>query len=764
MKTQLLKAWRDVRAGGGKSLLVVFALALGLWGAGSVGVAYRVLSHDLRQNFLATRPPHAVVTFARPGALDLAAFSARPEIEAAEWRDFALLRIERRADAWIPLALYAGRDFERSGVARVSREEGAEHPAPGTIRIERNGRQISDLGTGSVARVRSGGRIVEIPIDGLVFDPGQAPSTQEHALYAYTDPATFATLSGQEPGRRLLIRWRGVRSKLDVERALAELQADWKAGGPEVASVSIPPFLEHPHQWQLDTLIATLGTIGLLALLLSSVLVGQVVAALLAKQVRQVGILKAIGAGRLRVTRIYALFLLYFAVASGLVAIPLAVASGYAFARFCAGLLNFEILTTRLPGEMLALLILAALALPFLFAGPTLLRAGRISVREALAEPRIQVRRRLSRRMAVSVLSTALGVAIFSTGFNVRQSLFEFLGATRDSMRFDLEVAVRRPVAREAFTRAFAGLPGVEATELWSGGSGELPPRAGGGREEISIVSLPLPTRMAALRIVAGRWLEPREAPEVVLNLAGLERFGVPRIGQVLEITIGGRSRRVTLVGVAEELNVPKAYLSETFFDRWANPERRAGTMLFAAEDKSFRGVMALKREIEQAVTASDLDVVHVTSRAERTAMVAAHLDIILATLLILAFLVLGVSALGMASATSITVIEQTREIGVLRAIGATPRRILRRFVADGMTTHLLGVALGLLFSWPLSRAAALVFGRLMLGQGATLRLALSPRGIAITVVVSVVFGLLATRIPAGAAVRISTREALAYE
>ena len=144
--------------------------------------------------------------------------------------------------------------------------------------------------------------------------------------------------------------------------------------------------------------------------------------------------------------------------------------------------------------------------------------------------------------------------------------------------------------------------------------------------------------------------------------------------------------------------------------------------------------------------------------------MVAAHLDIILATLLILAFVVLGVSALGMASATSITVIEQTREIGVLRAIGATPRRILRRFVADGMTTHLLGVALGLLFSLPLSRAAALLFGRLMLGQGATRRLAFSPTGFAITVVVSVVFGLLATRIPAGAAVRISTREALAYE
>lgn len=764
MTTSWRKAWRDVRAGGGKSWLVLFALALGLWGAGSVAVAYRVLSRDLRDNFLATRPAHAVVTFERAGALDLAALSARPEIEAAEWRDLALLRVERHPDAWIPLALYGGENLADAPVGRVARQEGAERPTPGAIRIERNGRLISNLGTGSVARIRSGGRNLDVKIDGLVFDPAQAPSTQEHALYAYTDSATFSALSGEEPGRRLLIRWRGVRSKLDVERAMAALQAAWKDGGPAVASVSIPPFLEHPHQWQLDMLIAILGTIGLLAFLLSSVLVSQVVAALLAKQTRQVGILKAVGATRLQVMRIYALFLLTFAVVSGLVAIPLAVATGYGFSRFCAGLLNFEILTPRLPGEMLLLLILAALALPFLFAGPTLLRAGRISVREALAEPRLQLRRRLSKRWVVSVLATALGVAIFSTGFNLRRSLFEFLVATRDSMRFDLQVAARSPVPREAFERALGRVPGIERAEVWSGGKGELPRRADGEWTEISLVSLPVPSRMAALRMVSGRWLEPAPNPEVVLNQAALERFGEPRIGQALEISIGGRVRILTLVGIAEELNLPKAYLSETFFDRWANPGHRGSSMFVSARDQSFRGVMALKKEIERAVAASDLDVIHVTSRAEKTAMVAAHLDIILVTLLILAFLVLWVSALGMASATSITVLERTREIGVLRAIGATPRRILRRFVAEGMTVHLTGVALGLLLSWPLSTAAARFFGRLMLGQGAALRYAWSPSGFAITVVVSIVFGLLATRIPAGAAVRISTREALAYE
>lgn len=764
MRYQILKAWRDVKAGGGKSLLVVFALALGLWGVGSVGVAYRVLSRDLRQNFLGTVPPHAVVTFKEAGRLDLAALRARPEIEEAEWRDFAMLRVEVHPDVWVPLLLYGVEDLEHPRLARVSPEEGARVPRAGAILIERNGQLISTLRAGTQARVRSGNRNLEVPIDGVVFDPAQAPATQDHFIYAYTDPKTFAAISGETPGRRLLIRWKNVHSKEDVEKAMARLKASWGDSNPEVASVLVPAFLEHPHQWQLNMLIAIIGTIGLLAFLLSSVLVSQVVAALLAKQTRQVGILKAVGATRSRVIGIYALYLGFFAVASGLVAIPLAVATGYRFSKFCAGILNFEILTTRLPGDVLAALIVAALVLPFLFAGPTLAHAGRISVREALAEPRIQLRRRLSRRVAITVLATALGVAIFSTGFNLRQSLFQFLAATRDSMRFDVQVVATKSIPRESFSQAFSGLTGADRTEVWSGGKGELQTRVVGTSDGIGIVALPLRSEMVALRMVEGRWLRSATEPEAVLNQAALNLFHQPKMGQVLTLKIGGKERQATLVGIAEEIDRPKVYLAQTFYDRWANPEHRVNSMMFTAKDRTFRGVMALKKEVERAVAASDLEVLYVMSQAERTKIIADHLNIILVTLLILAFLVLWVSALGMASATSITVRERTREIGVLRAIGATPGRIIRRFVTEGMTTNVAGLVLGLMLSWPLSQVASAFFGKLMLGEGAVLRYAWSPIGFGITVVTSIVFGLLATRLPAGAAVKLSTREALAYE
>ena len=148
----------------------------------------------------------------------------------------------------------------------------------------------------------------------------------------------------------------------------------------------------------------------------------------------------------------------------------------------------------------------------------------------------------------------------------------------------------------------------------------------------------------------------------------------------------------------------------------------------------------------------------------ERVKVIYAHLNIILTIIVFLALTVLVVSALGMASATGINIMERTREIGVLRAIGATPKMIYRLFVAEGMIISVASVFLGLLLSWPLSSAASPVFGNLMLGDGASLRFAFSANGFWITLVATVVFGWLASRIPARRAIKVSTREALAYE
>jgi putative ABC transport system permease protein len=788
MNTMLTKAFSDLRSSPGRTALVLLALVIGLWGVGGILVSYTILTQDLNRNFLDTRPAHAVLKSKDFARLDLAALRARPEIESAEFRDLSMLRIEARPNDWIPLWLFGVEDFEHPSMATLRSEKGARVPAPGSLLIERDGRLISNLDLGSLARVRSGGRIRELPVSGIAFDPAQAPATQDHFIYAYVDSPTYAEISGAPRHQRLILRLNRVGSKQDVQAALQGTLGYLAAQGIHVASVNIPRFNEHPHQWQLDTLLLLQGGIGLLALLMGAVMVSQLMAAILARQVRQIGILKAIGASRRQVLYLYLLMVLALGLGAGVVAIPLAVASGKAFAAFVAGKLNFDILTRQMPLHLYLALGATSLLLPILMALPAILRGIRVPVHDALSDygiaqdavdaasaatatraPRwlvLALRNSLRRkaRLAVTMLTMALGVAIFSTGFNVRQSLQNLLTDFDHSMKHDVQVVLNGQVARERALAVFAAVPNVARIELWNGGRGELQSRVVSADNGLGVVALPHDTDLFNPRLVQGRWLQASATPEVVFNQQAMQLYGNPAVGSRQRLEIGGKAFEAELVGVVEELEKAKAYVDQTRYDELVNPEHRINSLMFVARDKGFAAVMAMKRDIEAAIAASDLDVLYVMSQAERVKVIFDHLNIVLTTIVLLSLLVLVVSALGMASATGINVQERTREIGVMRAIGATPRMIFQQFIAEGMIVSVVSIALGLLLAWPLSQVAAIFFGRLMLGDGAALRLAISGEGLAIVLGTTLVFGWVASRVPARGAIRVSTRDALAYE
>ena len=71
---------------------------------------------------------------------------------------------------------------------------------------------------------------------------------------------------------------------------------------------------------------------------------------------------------------------------------------------------------------------------------------------------------------------------------------------------------------------------------------------------------------------------------------------------------------------------------------------------------------------------------------------------------------------------------------------------------------------IGMFLAYPLSKLAAVFFGNLMLGGEAILQYAFSPPGFWITLVVTFLFGWLASRIPANSAIQIPPHEALSYE
>lgn len=788
MKMKLKKAYRDLSADIRKTLLVIFALALGVWGVGTVLVAYSILSKDLDANYQSTSPLHAVLYSDDFGKTTLEEIVNSPDVAAAEFRDFSLNRIEVSPDVWLPLWLFGGDDFDNFRLAEFFYEEGDKTPERGTILIERDSRKIADIDTGSTVRINVGDSIRNVRISGITFDPALAPAKQDLFIYAYTDRQTFHEMTGIPLDTRLIVRFNDVHSGEDVRQKTKKLSAELEAVGISVGEVEIPIFNEHPHQWQLNTLLFLIGSIGLLAFLMGAVLVSQLMKSILASQTRQVGIMKSIGATRRMVFQIYISMLLLIGLVAGLIAIPLAVMSGNGFNGLVAGQLNFNILTTTVPAWAYIVLVLFSLLSPVIFSLPMLLKGTRIPVKEALSDYGVSnmgtggktmpfkhiklsgltllaIRNsgRNMRRLSVTILTMALGVAIFSTGFNVRQSLWNLLSSTDEELKYDIQVALKHPAPASEVAPLFADIPNLQRVESWVGGQIEGKIKMISTDNGAVVVAVPMATEQLNLNIIEGRSFSSDKL-EVVMNNTAWMLYGRPAIGVEIGIAIDGERANAILSGIAKQYEKPRVFFNIDQYNKHFNRDTSINTLVFAAKDREYDNVLQMKKDIEQVVAASGLDVIYVMSQAERVKIIYDHLNIILYTIVMLSFLVLVVSAIGMASATGINIMERTREIGIMRAIGAIPKQIYRLFVSEGTIVSILSIVIGLILAYPVSRAAALFFGKLMLGEEATLEYAFSHTGFVVTLVITFLFGWLASRIPAKSAIKVSTRGALAYE
>ncbi len=790
MNIKLKKAVRNLRINHASTALIVFALVIGLLGIGSILVSYTILTNDLNENFQMTIPPHAIMTSKDFNRLDLSALRNRPEIEKVEFRDFSSLRIEARPDEWTPLWLFGVEDFTNFKLARLFDQKGSDSdpvvPGDGEMVIERDGLKFSDLKIGSSMRIRSRDRTLNIPVSGIVFDPARAPGTQDYLIYAYVNKKTYSGITGEAIDRRLIVRFNQMTSRQNVQAAADNLVDYFKSLGIVVDEVAIPKFNSHPHQWQLNTLLFMEGAIGLLAFFMGAVLVSQLMAAILGKQIRQIGILKAIGASRFEVFQIYLAMVLVLGIISSAIAIPLAIKAGYAYAYFVADILNFEVLTKFLPFHSYIYLIAAGLLLPILLSLPAILRGTKMSVYSALSDygigqedaPTKKIVSKLSvpnwlalgfrntmrrkGRLAVTVTAMALGVAIFSTGFNVERSLKVLLADVNNSMKHDVQVVLNNQIPKEEALKYFNGIDNVSRIETWNGGRGAMQNKIVKTDEGVGVIALPYDTDLIAFSSTEGRWLNGSAEPEIVMNKEATIFYNNTTVGSYQTLSIKGKEFKAKLVGIVDEFEKPKVYMDENLYDSIANPNHHINNLMFVAKDKNYDKVMDLKRDIEKAIVPSDLQILYVLMQAERVKIIYDHLYIILVSIVFLAMLVLVVSAMGMASATSINIMERTREIGVLRAIGATPKIIYNLFVTEGMMVSIVSIFIGLLLSWPLSIVSAKFFGDLMLD--APLRFAFSHPGFVITIIATVIFGWVASRIPARKAIKVSTREALSYE
>jgi putative ABC transport system permease protein len=146
----------------------------------------------------------------------------------------------------------------------------------------------------------------------------------------------------------------------------------------------------------------------------------------------------------------------------------------------------------------------------------------------------------------------------------------------------------------------------------------------------------------------------------------------------------------------------------------------------------------------------------------ENRRVVEDHLLMVVQFLGVMGWVMIIVGGMALSSTMSLAVLERTREIGVMRAIGAGHGAILRMIQAEGFVIALIGWLVALPLSVPISGALAYAFSRIMLPV--PVRWVPESSGLLQWLAVVVVVSLVSCTWPAIRAMRVSVRTALAYE
>jgi putative ABC transport system permease protein len=131
-----------------------------------------------------------------------------------------------------------------------------------------------------------------------------------------------------------------------------------------------------------------------------------------------------------------------------------------------------------------------------------------------------------------------------------------------------------------------------------------------------------------------------------------------------------------------------------------------------------------------------------------------------------IASIALVVASIGIMNTMLTSVMERTREIGIMKAIGATTRDIMSIFIIEGMLLSSLGGVIGIILGVFGSQALTLILRSFMsMGGGAfQLNPIITITSVVLAVAVSLIVGVLSSLYPAWKAARMSPIEAVRYE
>jgi putative ABC transport system permease protein len=760
MNTLVIKAFRDLTSKKLQSAIIIAALALGIIGVGAISNVYTILKREMQKNYDMTNPPTFIVNVKE----------VTPDIKEQmkelapkydwEFRGSIAGRVQTPEGTWKSLILEVIPDFNRVKINRFFFPESqttlsaskSKYPGSGGVFIEKAAFPIAKKRIGEDLIVLVPGHtITTLPITGTIHAPALPPAWMENWVYGFISEQTAMSLTGKPGLNRILFQSHTPPMTTALATSEAEHMKQWlKSKAIAFESVTVPVSGAHPHAGQMNSLLYMMQVFGVIALFLAAALVGNIFGTMLARQKREIGIMKSIGANSRQILSISLMQAGMLAGIALMLAFPLGQFLAQKYSAFTANILNFTIYDATIPLWGYTLQIIVGIGIPLFMMLFQIFRSLKLTVKEILTDYGIKSTKknflfhplpnvsgftplmlsfrnafRKKGRMALLLVSLTAGGVLFMISQNISQSIGLTINNLFSLLIYDATFTISK-VKIDALDRFFSDRKEIAQYEIW-----QTMTTVYNGRE-IIINALPVNASQVGFSL---------NKNDIVVShsFAG---FYKKNIGELVTIeTPGGGSISRKINSIVKVFGTPTVYLSENSLSEKAK-ESFSPMVTLQYKDPSLKkeasadhlqlllslinkknsssktvGISSpgLTATIENAMNAEGMIVMKSENKEEAIQAMIAHMRLIATFLTAMSFLSLIVGALTIISSVSLSILERRREIGILRAFGTQGKNIVRLFALENGVIGMIAFICASIIAYPVGVLAGNAFGMIFL-------------------------------------------------
>ena len=794
-----------------RTLLVVFSIAVGVFSIGVISGAYEIISNDMGVSYAANNPANIELRMTNFDDGVLSSIRNFKGVLDAEGRRVSNYRVHPEgSDQWITIDLIAVEDFGENQVNLLVPISGRSEAGEGEVVLNKKGLNKINATVGDYLIFElADGTTKKLKVVGIVQDASTGADDFLAPPFAFTVMDSLQDLKQPELFNRVYLTVSESPNDLSHIREIgAELKDKLEKNGNTVIRTRYSERNKHPMTDTINAVLYILLALGVLVVLLSSSLIANTLSALLSQHLRHIGVIKLVGGRNQQVFVMYLTLIMAFAVLSLLVAIPLGGWGAYALAEYIADNLNFGLLGYRIVPLAFFVQMAVGLLVP-LFAGlAPVLNGSRITVLRALSNdiagdeskphvagektrgkwldwglgrltrilaargmhlPRpfiISLRNtfRRTNRLLLTLFTLTMGGAIFIAVFNVRLSLRDYTEQIGSYFQADVTLDFDRPYRIDEIRQFVFQIDGVEDVEGWQFIGVELLYSDGSVADNVNLLAPPADTVLVKPMIVSGRWIQSGDVRKIAVSEAVLKYYPDLKPGDSLYLKVDGQEEVWEVVGIFKFIGREGilAYTPLEYAEKITNLTDRAYSfrVVTSQHDRAFQDAMSEK--LDDFFRNEGFKVRQAQSGSSSLDSVSESLDILVVFLLIMAVLTAIVGAMGLTGTMGMNVLERTREIGIMRAIGADDRAVMRTVIGEGFVIGIISFVLAIFVSIPLTYGLSFIVSIAIFET--PIDVLFTYQGYAIWLGLVLLLSVLGSVLPARSAASLTIREVLAYE